>query len=399
MKKLKIKIFAIIFSILSLFIFGVFTINSIREYSTQRDNLNRILSRDFKLSKNNLKIKPDGNPREIFLDYTIYTILLDSNGNYLDIVNHTNNENIDEKYITDIAYKIIDDDKKSYVSNLLFNSYSFSFNDDNTLTIIDNSNQTQRMQKYFLITIVNIIILELIAYFLTKFLSKWTTDPVNESFEREKRFIADASHELKTPISVIMASVDAFDNDHNNKWIMNIKSESERMSKLVKNLLDLNKLENNFEIDKKRENLSKIIENAILTFESLFYENKIKLEYNISPNIYFYCNCESMKELMSVLIDNAIKYSDIKGKITVNLFIEEKNIVLEVKNKGIPIAKNDTEKIFERFYKVDKSRNRVFDNYGLGLSIAKRIVELHNGTISAISERRITTFKIVLSQK
>ena len=102
---------------------------------------------------------------------------------------------------------------------------------------------------------------------------------------------------------------------------------------------------------------------------------------------------------MSILIDNAIKYSDAKGKVTVNLYKEDKDIILETKNKGIPIEEKDKEKIFERFYKIDESRNRKTDNYGLGLSIAKRIVELHDGTITANSINRLTTFKIILNQK
>jgi len=250
-----------------------------------------------------------------------------------------------------------------------------------------------------LTSLINLILFEVIAYFIASFLSKWVTNPVNESFEREKRFIADASHELKTPISVIMASADAYSNDKDKKWINNIKSESERMSKLVKDLLDLTKLENDKELVKENQNLSKIIESSVLTFESLFYEQKLKLDYNITDEINFVCNQDSIKELMSILIDNAIKYSDKDGKITVNLYKNEKDIILEVKNKGVPIEEKDQEKIFERFYKIDESRNRKFDNYRLGLSIAKRIVELHNGEIKASSLNSITTFKIIWSQK
>lgn len=398
MKKLKIKIFVIIFLMLSSFLLGVFVINSAREYTMQKNSINNILNITPQSPRNGDRLKLDNNPREIFLDYTIYTILLDNNGDYLDMINHTNNESIDKNSIIKIANKILNNNNKKYVSNLIFNNYSYSIN-NNTLTIIDNHVQTNRMQKYILSSLISLILLEIIVYFISKFLTKWITDPVNESFEREKRFLADASHELKTPISVIMASVDAYNNDKDNKWITNIKSESERMSKLVKELLDLTKLENDKEFIKANQNISKIIESSVLTFESLFYENKLKLDYNIADKIYFNCNQDSIKELMSILIDNAIKYSDAKGKVTVNLYKEDKDIILETKNKGIPIEEKDKEKIFERFYKIDESRNRKTDNYGLGLSIAKRIVELHDGTITANSINRLTTFKIILNQK
>lgn len=398
MKKLKIKIFLIVFSILSIFLICVFVINNIREYNIEKSKISNILSRDYQEPKN-IKVKLDTIPKQIFLDYSIYTILLDDNGNYFDIVNHTNNSNIEENSIIKVANKITKNNNSKYVSNLILNNYSYSFNNNRTLTIIDNTIQTNKMQKYIMVSLISFIVLEILAYFISKFLSIWVTEPVNESFEREKRFLADASHELKTPISIIMASVDAYSNDKDNKWITNIKSESERMSKLVKDLLDLTALENNKELIKKNQDISKIIESSVLTFESLFYEQKLKLEYNISEKIYFNCNQDSIRELMSILIDNAIKYSDPKEKIKVILYKREKDIILEVKNKGIPIDENNSKKIFERFYKIDKSRNRKFNNYGLGLSIAKKIVELHNGYITANSINRLTTFKIVWNQK
>lgn len=398
MKKLRIKIFAIIFFILSVFLLGVFVISNTREYSIEKTKISNILNKTPQIPGRDAKVKLNSNPKEIFLDYTIYTILFDNNGKYLSIINHTKNENFDEDNIIKIASKAISSNNNKYVSNLMFNNYSYSINNDNTLIIIDNTLQTSKMQKYIIISLLSFVLLELVAYFIAKFLTKWVIDPVNESFEREKRFIADASHELKTPISVIMASIAAYNNDKDNKWINNIKSESERMNKLIKELLDLTKLENNRELLKKNQNISKIIESSVLTFESLFYENKLKIEYNISDKVYFNCNQDLIKELMSILIDNAIKYSDPKGKVIVNLYKEDKSIILEVKNTGIPITDKDKEKIFERFYKADESRNRKFNNYGLGLSIAKTIVELHDGIITAYSVGRLTTFKIIWSQ-
>ena len=104
-------------------------------------------------------------------------------------------------------------------------------------------------------------------------------------------------------------------------------------------------------------------------------------------------------ELMSILIDNAIKHCSNKGKVIVNLEKKNKQIILEVKNTGLPIKEEDEEKIFERFYKVDTSRNRNTNNYGLGLAIAKNIVERHNGIIKAHSENGYTTFKVIWNQK
>ena len=111
------------------------------------------------------------------------------------------------------------------------------------------------------------------------------------------------------------------------------------------------------------------------------------------------CNEGMIVELMSILIDNAIKHCSDKGKVLVNLLKKNKQIVLEVKNTGLPIQKEDEERIFERFYKVDTSRNRNSNNYGLGLAIAKNIALRHNGNITAHSSDGYTTFKVIWNQK
>lgn len=396
MKKLKTKVFTTIFSILTIFIFSVFIIINYRNYNAQKRDISSILNRpaiDIKFEN-----KKDNNPRQIFLNYTVYTIILDDNDNFIDIINHTESD-IDEEKIKTIASNIISNHKtQEYIGNLYLDKYSYVFSNNHTLIIVDNTNQNKELIKNLLTTFVLFISLEIIVYIIAHYLTKWIIEPVNESFEKQKRFIADASHELKTPIAVIMASLDAYLNDNNIKWINNIRNESERMNKLVTSLLDLAKLENEIDVIKKEENLSNIIESSILTFESLFYEQKIKLDYDISENIKFNCNSDQIKELMSILIDNAIKHSEEKGKVIIKLSTINNNIILEVKNKGLPIKDEELTKIFERFYRADSSRNRKDNNYGLGLAIAKNIVEKNNGTISASSKDNYTTFKIVWSQ-
>ena len=396
MKKLKVKVFFTIFSILSVFLLSVFIFNNVREVKFQRNNILKILVRE--KPKKPSRISPN-EPNQIFMDYNVYTILLDNNREYKGLINHSRDELENKEEIIEVAKSIIANRKEDvHVSNFLIEKYSYSFNTNSTLTLIDNSYQNSRLTKYMLTSTIIFVVLEIVSYFIAFILTKWITVPVEESFEREKRFLADASHELKTPIAVIMASIDAYSNDKNKKWIDNIKSESDRMDKLVKDLLDLNRLENNKEIILKEENLSKIVESSVLTFESLFYDQDIKLDYDIKENIKFNCNQDSVKELISILIDNAIKYSDKKGNVKINLY-KDNSIILEVINKGIPIKEEDKEKIFDRFYKVDKSRNRKNNNYGLGLSIAKKIVEIHNGTIEAFSKDGYTTFRVMLSQK
>ena len=283
------------------------------------------------------------------------------------------------------------------IGNLYFDSYSYLFTRNNdSLVIIDNSKAQDKLIQILKTSIFMFAGLELIIILISVNLTKWIIKPVIESFNKQKQFIEDASHELKTPISVIIASAEALENEpEEKKWLDNIKSESERMSNLVSDLLDMAKSENGIKEQYTNENLSKLVERSVLTFESLIYEKDIKLDYNIEENINFTCNSNQIKQVIGILIDNAIKHSCLKGEIKINLKKEKGNIVLTVTNKGKEIPKEEQEKIFERFYRGDESRNRNENRYGLGLAIAKNIVTNHNGKIGVISENGYTTFKII----
>jgi signal transduction histidine kinase len=245
-------------------------------------------------------------------------------------------------------------------------------------------------------SIVTMIGFEIAIYLVSKMLTRRITKPAQESFDKQRDFIADASHELKTPLAVIMASSDELKSDAKNKqYVENIKYESERMSTLIKGLLDLSKLEKGVSIENyKEENISKIVERTCLTFEGIAFEQSIGIETDIAENITLKCSKDEIEKLVSIVIDNAIKHSYKDSAIKVSLNKDKNNINLEITNSGDPIKAGDEEKIFERFYRADKSRNRDANRYGLGLAIAKNIVTNHNGTIQAFSKDGKTTFKI-----
>ena len=411
MKKLKVKVFSVIFSLLTVFTLIIFIGGTAKDYMERKNSITEILTRipktfenldrrnrpeNFELSRN----IPDNDSRRIYLDFTIYTIILDNNGNYKELINNTNNDELEEKYVKEIANNIINNHSEDlYIGNLYTSKYAYVFTPNNTLIIMDNTELNAILFNQLISNILLFLLCEMVIFAFTYLITKWIITPVSISFEKQKTFVADASHELKTPLSVMVASADAYFNDKDEKWVKNMKNESERMIKLVTELLDLAKIDEEQDIMMEENNLSDIIESSILTFESLFYDNNIKLKYDITPDIKMLCNENLMVELISILIDNAIKYSSESGKVSVNLSKNNKQIILEVKNKGLPIKKEDEEKIFERFYKVDTSRNRNSNNYGLGLAIAKNIVERHNGVISAHSDKGYTTFKIIWNQK
>lgn len=410
MNKLKKKIFWTLLIILSLFLISVLFIFNYQTYNREKIMINQNLFRmnngfnKFPINKDSF-LKPDNfdfneNPRR-FIDATIYTILLDEENTIINIISHTEDGLISDN-IQEEALKIINNNKKdnTYIGNLYLNKFSYKYVENNYIILIDNHEVNERLISSLLLTLSLFILCETIIIVISKLLSNWIIKPVELSFNKQKEFIADASHELKTPLSIIMACAETLENNQNEtKWLNNIKTESSRMSNLITNLLDLAKAEDET-INNVYEkiNLSKLIEKSILSFETLAYEKNIKLDYEIKDNLYFNCNKDEIQELMGIMLDNAVKHSYDKGNIIINLKIEKSNIILEVINKGNPIPKGEEEKIFERFYRLDKSRNRNENRYGLGLAIARSIVKNHQGEIFASSKDKYTTFKVIFKK-
>lgn len=245
-----------------------------------------------------------------------------------------------------------------------------------------------------------------IMFIVSLLLSSWAIKPVNEAWEKQKQFVADASHELKTPLTVIEANTDVLLSTpcdtigQQEKWLLYIKSETQRMSKLVRNLLYIAKVDSaKEETDCRLFDISEAVTSVCLVCESMIFEKGKFFETEIASDLKIRGDAEKIKQLTTILIDNAVKHSDDGGKIYVALTQDkQKNKVrLIVANSGDPIPAECLEKIFERFYRVDKSRTRATGGSGLGLSIAKSIVDAHNGTIQVISNPgELIRFVVVL---
>lgn len=242
------------------------------------------------------------------------------------------------------------------------------------------------------------------AFFLISvYLAKWALKPVEEAWEKQKRFVADASHELKTPLTVILANTGILMSHKEEtiqdqiKWVTYTQAEANRMKKLVEDLLFLAKYdaEHRPELQAK-VNLSDALWSTILPFESVAFESGVSIDTDIQSDLFMAGNEGQLKQLAIILIDNACKYAGKGGLVKVKLLKNGEQITLKIHNTGAPISAEHLEHIFDRFYRAESARTRETGGYGLGLAIANTIVETHNGKISVTStEKEGTTFQVL----
>lgn len=393
MKKLKNKIFLVLFSMLTIFVLMILIIYNVILYINEFnglkesvDTIESITSRPF--------YQTDFYDKELmFMDLDVYVIRFDSDMNITSVYNYSDDDLTSEDIVN-----ITKQYNKSYSRleqiDLFSAKYVLLMNPRNELIIINIEDINAKLVLSAQVSILIFVLIELLTVYIVKMLTNWLIRPVEEAFLKQKQFIFDASHELKTPLSVIMTSAECLSkNPKETKWLDNIQSETERMNKLVLDLLNLAKYDNSYEnrvlsvID-----LSKLVEKSVLTFESLIYDKGLNLKYHIDQDVKFKCVDSEIKQLLEILVDNAIKHAYDKSTITINLIKEKDEISLVVKNRGDKIPKEEQYKIFERFYRSDNSRNRNENRFGLGLAIAKNIVLSHNGKIYVECKNGYTSF-------
>lgn len=234
-------------------------------------------------------------------------------------------------------------------------------------------------------------------FFISLFLSRWVLRPVKNAFEQQRQFIADASHELKTPLTVILANTNILASHRSDpieqqmKWVDSVHEEAQRMKGLVDNLLFLARA------DAGRTpyvfqplNFSELVTGCLLSFEPVAYENGVTLGSRLDPGLFLTGDEARLRQLVIILLDNACKYTERGGRVQVTLGKTGGYIRLDVFNSGPPLPPEQLPRLFERFYRSDTSRTRTQQEddaggYGLGLPIARSIAEGHHGRLTAAS--------------
>ncbi|MDD2217006.1 MAG: HAMP domain-containing sensor histidine kinase [Eubacteriales bacterium] len=276
---------------------------------------------------------------------------------------------------------------------------------DGTRIALADISAEQEMIKNLIRNSLLIGILALAAFFVVSvLLSQWAVRPVALAWERQREFVADASHELKTPLTVILSNADMLSraeiatDDKTARRIGHIKAEALRMKRLVDDLLALAKSDNTErQLVKEPVDFSFLTKSAILTFEPIIFDEKKKLSYHVQEGLAVKGDRQRLQQLIAILLDNAVKYCPPEGKITISLQeMDKKNALLTVVNEGDPIPTEELAQIFARFYRLDKARS-AHGGFGLGLSIAAGIIEEHGGKIRAESNAATgNSFHVVL---
>lgn len=311
----------------------------------------------------------------------IVGIVVDSSGDIISrkVIGGTRNLVIPDSIIK----KVLDADDMTYqIDRYIYSRRTLE--NSNTLIVIMDTSVDDNIDKKIIGTVIIIICGILALALITFYLSGYVTEPAREALLREKRFISDASHELKTPLGGISINAQALkSSEPDNLYIKNILTESDRMGRLIERLLILSKFDEGEISPKKKISLSSLVTEMSLTYESVVFEKGLAYSYNIDEGIFINGNEDEIRQLMAILIDNAVKNTEDKGGIDIECFSSNGEAVIKISNTGIGIAEDDLPNVFERFYTSDTSRSN--RSFGLGLAIAKAITETHKGKISVKS--------------
>jgi signal transduction histidine kinase len=404
-KKSRRKIVAAIMSVLALLWVGTLAViyaSSYYEMSKQNRGMLREHAEQYVLSQP-FDAPPPAKPepdlrKPHYLDLpsfqlsTFYTVAMTYDGKLLEI-NNPQQTVYSEEELEGFARDVLADDKVTGVKNNLI-YYTMDKGGYMLVSFKDNTIIQESMGTLFRYTLIFGGLAIVALFFLAIYLARQIVKPLEESYQKQKQFISDAGHELKTPISIVSTNAELLARElGDNKWLANIQYENERMGLLVSQLLELSRIEH---VLPQREpiDFSHLVNGEALPFESVAYENGLILNCSVMDNIVLEGNSVQLKQLVSILLDNAIRYGNSGKDVQLILKAEDGSARLSVINAGEAIAPEQRKQLFERFYRVDAVRNGEDGHYGLGLAIAKAITLSHGGKISVHCDHGLVEFKV-----
>lgn len=409
-KKLRKKFIITNMSLVSVVLIVVFSVLCISSYKRiNRENYNALkMAAEMPENNFNKKMELGGgrHPDEPKSNTPVLCVLLDYDGKVKSTSG--NNAEMSEDVLEKAVKQVLASDKESgTISSLGVIYFKVQTPQGLKIAFADSRTGWDAMENLILTSLLVVAGALTAFFFISMFLSVWALRPVEQAWNQQRQFVADASHELKTPLTVILANTDILLSHRQStieeqvKWVEYIKEESSRMKKLVDDMLFLAKCDDSrIKTVKTDFNISDMIQSCVLSFEPVAFEHNVALGSSIKPDIS-YCGDEGqLRQIADILLDNACKYAGKKGRVNLRLKNGPDGVVLSVNNTGTPIPQESLDHLFERFYRVDTSRSRQQGGHGLGLSIAKSIADNHHAKISVKStEQDGTTFTVILPHK
>lgn len=307
----------------------------------------------------------------------------------------------DDRFIQELIYEVLDKRQdEGYIEKYDLQYYRIVTRDLIVISFVDQSGQQDALDSLLVMAAIIGGVSLLVFFVISLFLAKWMVRPVDIAWKKQKQFISDASHELKTPLAVIMANAELMQStdqpEEKDRYSGNILLMSKRMRELVEGMLNLSRVDNGqVKGTFAPLNLSELIENAVLPFEPMFFESGLTLQSNVEKGITVNGNDRYLSQVIHILLDNVLKYSE-PGLVELQLHrYGRSQVMLTVSNPGNPIAPEDQERIFDRFCRLDEARTGS-GSFGLGLAIAKSMITEHGGSIWVESNKTGNCFCVLL---
>lgn len=404
--KLRIKLtltnVAVVSFIFCIFVTGIFLITG-KITEDQANQLMSLVASNAELNGSQ-EITEQNDQNENQFKY--FYVLLNTSG---EITTSTKGLDVKQSMIKDIISRAMN--TKLSKGKLKWNEKHFNFEKttldngrDTSIIFVDTTSEHDMLDKLWAALALASLAGLILSFFGSLFIANRSLVPIKESWKEQKDFVADASHELRTPLSIIETTLDLLSGRKDKtiqsqlKWFENIQTENKRMTKLVNDLLFLARTDSGQVIlDMKAFPLHLALLEAYIPFEALVMQKKIHLKQFEGSPVEFYGDEERIKQLAIILIDNAIKHTPSGGSVGMALRDLNSAVEISITDTGEGIDKEHLNKIFQRFYRVDKARSRKDGSTGLGLSIAEWIVKQHNGVIKVDSLKGSgTSFQVTL---
>lgn len=393
-QKIKIRFITVamaaLFVLLAVIVTGMNMINYnsiVRDADIKLEMLSQNKGRFPEFSPNKRRPIPPGMTPETPYELRYFSVLLTETGELV----HSDTSRIkaiDNASAVAYAKKAL----KEPGSNAFIGNYRFAMSAEGSvlrITFLDCSRDVYAFRSFLISSICMALVGYLIFFFVILFFSNRIIKPVTESYEKQKQFITDAGHEIKTPLAIIKADVDVLEMEYGeNEWLDGIQAQVKRLSSLTNDLVYLSRME---ETETKLQMIefpfSDVILEAAQAFHAIAQAQGKDFRCDVEPMLSLNGNEKSIRQLVNILIDNAMKYSPEGGIVSLSVHAQNRSLCLSVFNTTIdPIEKQNLSHIFERFYRMDFSRSSQTGGYGIGLSVAKAIVSAHNGRISAATQ-------------